>query len=281
MANAADKEAPKSGAQEKQAKAPRAPKQPAESKEGKAAPAAATSAKADAQAAAPASGEKPARQQARPAGAKGGPRAPAAKAAAAVGRPARPAQPARLETMYKAQVVQVLKREFGYKNPMQVPKLQKISVNIGMGEALKSSGAIDAALGDVTLITGQKPVVTKARKAIANFNLREGQAIGVMVTLRGDRMWQFLDRLISVALPRMRDFRGLPRSAFDGRGNYTLGLKEQIVFPEIDYNKVDRMRGMQINMITSARTDEEGRRLLELLGMPFVKPDQNLAGRKN
>ncbi|MSQ08369.1 MAG: 50S ribosomal protein L5 [Dehalococcoidia bacterium] len=183
--------------------------------------------------------------------------------------------------MYKAQVAQVLKREFGYKNPMQVPKLQKISVNIGMGEALKSSGAIDAALGDVTLITGQKPVVTKARKAIANFNLREGQAIGVMVTLRGDRMWQFLDRLISVALPRMRDFRGLPRSAFDGRGNYTLGIKEQIVFPEIDYNKVDRMRGMQINMITSARTDEEGRRLLELLGMPFVKPDQNLAGRKN
>ncbi len=183
--------------------------------------------------------------------------------------------------MYKAQVAQVLKREFGYKNTMQVPRLKKISVNIGMGEALKSSGAIDAAVGDVTLITGQKPVVTKARKDIANFNLRTGQAIGVMVTLRGDRMWQFLDRLVSVALPRMRDFRGVQRNAFDGRGNYTLGVKEQIVFPEIDYNKVDRMRGMQINLITSARTDEEGRRLLELLGMPFVKPDQNVAGRRN
>lgn len=192
-----------------------------------------------------------------------------------------PTGPARLELRYKDEIVPVLKREFGYTNPMQVPKLRKIAVNIGMGEALKNSGAIDAAAGDITAITGQKPVITRSRKSIANFGLREDVPIGVMVTLRGARMWQFLDRLLNVALPRVRDFRGIPRNAFDGRGNYALGLKEQVVFPEIDYNKIDRLRGMQINMITSARTDAEGRRLLELLGMPFVRPDQPAGAQRN
>jgi large subunit ribosomal protein L5 len=192
-----------------------------------------------------------------------------------------PAGLPRLEARYQSEIVPVLKREFGYTNPMQVPQVRKVAVNIGMGEALKNAASIDAAVGDITAITGQKPVVTKSRKDIANFGLRAGAPIGVMVTLRGARMWQFLDRLLNVALPRVRDFRGIPRNAFDGRGNYALGLKEQVVFPEIDYNKIDRLRGMQINVITSARTDEEGRRLLELLGMPFVRPDQSVAARRN
>jgi large subunit ribosomal protein L5 len=192
-----------------------------------------------------------------------------------------PAGLPRLEARYQSEIVPVLKREFGYTNPMQVPQVRKVAVNIGMGEALKNAASIDAAVVDITAITGQKPVVTKSRKDIANFGLRAGAPIGVMVTLRGARMWQFLDRLLNVALPRVRDFRGIPRNAFDGRGNYALGLKEQVVFPEIDYNKIDRLRGMQINVITSARTDEEGRRLLELLGMPFVRPDQSVAARGN
>jgi large subunit ribosomal protein L5 len=187
--------------------------------------------------------------------------------------------PSALEVRYRQQVVPALTREFGFKNPMQVPRVRRVSVNIGLGEALKNQGAVDAALGDVTAITGQKPVVTKARKSIANFALREGQAVGVSVTLRGSRMYQFLDRLMNIALPRVRDFRGVPRNSFDGRGNYSLGLKEQVVFPEIDYNKIDRIRGLQINVQTTAGNDEEGRRLLELLGMPFVKPEVKQASR--
>jgi len=165
----------------------------------------------------------------------------------------------------------VLTREFGYTNRMQAPCAAKVVLNIGLGEALTNSGAIDAAAKDLATITGQRPVVTRARKSIANFKLRDGNRIGVMVTLRGDRMWDFLDRLLNAALPRVRDFHGVPRESFDGRGNYTLGLSEQVVFPEIDYNRVDRLRGLQATVVTTARTDEEARRLLELLGMPFAR----------
>jgi large subunit ribosomal protein L5 len=154
---------------------------------------------------------------------------------------------------------------------MQVPEVKKIVVNIGLGEALDNAKAIDAAVGDLTKIAGQKPVVTKARKSIANFKLREGRVIGVKVTLRGERMWSFLDRLINIALPRVRDFRGISPDAFDGRGNYTLGLREQLVFPEIEYDKIDKLRGLEITIVTSARSDEEGRQLLQMLGMPFRK----------
>jgi large subunit ribosomal protein L5 len=171
----------------------------------------------------------------------------------------------------------VLQREFGYSNVMQTPRLQKIVVNIGLGEALTSSGAVANAMGDLEKITGQKPLEKKARKSIANFKLREGQIIGTSVTLRSHRMWQFLDRLVNIALPRVRDFGGVSWSSFDGRGNYSLGLREQVVFPEIDYNEIDRLRGLQITFVTSARTDEEGRRLLELLGMPFVRTEENVA----
>ncbi len=156
-------------------------------------------------------------------------------------------------------------------NTMQVPRITKVVVNIGVGEALDNAKAIDAAVSDLTQIAGQKPVVTKARKSIANFKLREGRAIGVRVTLRGDRMWAFLDRLMNIALPRVRDFRGISPNAFDGRGNYTLGLREQLVFPEIEYDKIDKIRGMEISIVTTARTDEEGRQLLQMLGMPFRK----------
>ncbi|MBI2965161.1 MAG: 50S ribosomal protein L5 [Chloroflexi bacterium] len=177
----------------------------------------------------------------------------------------------RLLVRYRTEVVDVLKREFGYSNAMQVPRLRKIVLNIGLGEALKNAGAVEAATRDITAIAGQKPVVTKSRLSIANFGLREGQVVGVMVTLRDARMWHFLDRLANFALPRVRDFRGVPRNSFDGRGSYTLGLADQIVFPEIDYNKIDRLRGLQVTIVTSARTDEEARRFLELLGMPFVR----------
>ena len=165
----------------------------------------------------------------------------------------------------------MLTREFGYTNPMQAPRADKVVLNIGLGEALTNSGAIDAAVGDLATITGQRPVVTRARKSIANFKLRDGNRIGVMATLRGDRMWDFLDRLLNAALPRVRDFHGVPRESFDGRGNYTMGLAEQVVFPEIDYNRVDKLRGLQVTVVTTARTDEEARRLLELLGMPFAR----------
>ena len=178
----------------------------------------------------------------------------------------------KLQERYQSEVREQLMREFELQNVMQVPRLEKVVVNVGVGsETQTDSKALDAAVGDLTIITGQKPVVAKARKSIANFKLREGKAIGVKVTLRGQRMWAFLDRLMNVALPRVRDFRGVPAEAFDGRGNYTLGLREQLVFPEIEYDKIDKVRGLEITVVTTARNDEQGRRLLQLLGMPFAK----------
>jgi large subunit ribosomal protein L5 len=176
---------------------------------------------------------------------------------------------ARLRDRYKQEILPQLVQEFKFKNAMQAPRITKVVVNVGVGEALTNAKALDAAVGDITNITGQKPIITKAKKSIATFKLREGRAIGVKVTLRGDRMWQFLDRLCNIALPRIRDFRGIAPDAFDGRGNYTLGLREQIAFPELPYDKIDKIRGMEISIVTTARTDEEGRRLLELVGMPF------------
>jgi large subunit ribosomal protein L5 len=176
-----------------------------------------------------------------------------------------------LKERYLNEVVPGLEKSLDFHNTMQVPRITKVVVNIGLGEALENAKAIDAAVADLTQITGQKPVVLKARKSIANFKLREGRPIGVKVTLRGDRMWAFLDRLMNIALPRVRDFRGISPNAFDGRGNYTLGLREQLVFPEIDYDKIDKIRGMEISIVTTARTDEEGRQLLQMLGMPFRK----------
>ncbi|HET8524105.1 MAG TPA: 50S ribosomal protein L5 [Thermomicrobiales bacterium] len=178
---------------------------------------------------------------------------------------------ARLQDQYKAEIVPTLITEFGYQNVMQVPKLEKIVINIGLGESIQNARAIDAAVGDLTAIAGQKPVVTRAKKSIAAFKLRAGMPIGAMVTLRGQRMYEFLDRLVAVALPRIRDFRGVSPNSFDGRGNYTLGLREQLVFPEIEYDKIDRTRGLEVSIVTTAKTDEEGRRLLALLGMPFAK----------
>ncbi len=175
----------------------------------------------------------------------------------------------RLREHYQTNAVPQLTERFGYANPMQVPTIQKVVVNIGLGEALQNSKALDAAVNDLAAITGQKPVVTRAKKSIAAFKLREGNAVGAMVTLRGSRAWEFLDRLIGISLPQIRDFRGVSSNSFDGRGNYTLGLREQVMFPEIDYDKVDRVRGMEITIVTTARNDEEGRQLLELLGMPF------------
>jgi large subunit ribosomal protein L5 len=162
-------------------------------------------------------------------------------------------------------------REFKYGNVMQVPRVEKVTLNIGLGEARENARAVESATADVATISGQKPVVTRAKKAIANFKIRENMPIGVAVTLRGDRMYEFLDRMLNAALPRIRDFHGVPTKAFDGRGNFSLGVREQLIFPENDYDKIDRIRGMQVNIATTARTDEEGRRLLELLGMPFQK----------
>lgn len=178
-------------------------------------------------------------------------------------------KPPRLEDLYRQQILPTLMREFSYSNVMQAPKVQKIVVNIGIGEAIGNAKALDAAVKDMTQITGQKPLVVKAKKSIATFKLREGMPIGVRVTLRGDTMFYFLDRLMNIALPRTRDFRGVPRDAFDGRGNYTLGLREQLIFPEIDYDTIDKVRGMEVTIVTSAKTDDEGRRLLQLFGMPF------------
>src|ERR687883_483779 len=177
----------------------------------------------------------------------------------------------RFQTRYQQEVIPALTREFNYQNPMQVPKIQKIVLNIGLGEALQNAKAVDAAVGDLTAIAGQKPVVTRSKKSIANFKLRAGQPIGAMVTLRGARMYEFLDRLINVALPRIRDFRGVSPNAFDGRGNYTLGLREQLVFPEIEYDKIDKLRGLEVTFVTKALTDEEARALLTELGFPFRK----------
>ena len=176
-----------------------------------------------------------------------------------------------LKERYTQEIAPVLMKSLNMTNVMQVPRIQKVVVNIGVGEALDNAKALDGAVEDMTKITGQKPVITKARKSIANFKLREGRAIGVKVTLRGERMWSFLDRLMNVALPRVRDFRGISANSFDGRGNYTLGLREQLVFTEIQYDQIDKVRGMEISIVTSAKTDEEGRELLRLLGMPFRK----------
>src|SRR6202163_1088144 len=177
----------------------------------------------------------------------------------------------RLKEKYRQEVVPGLRKEFNYKNPMQVPGINKVVVNIGMGEVIQNAKAMDAAVADLAAITGQRPVITRAKHSVAAFKLREGMQIGCMVTLRGERMYQFMDKLLNVALPRLRDFQGVSADAFDGRGNYTLGLKEQLVFPEIDYDKVDKVRGMEVSIVTTARTDEEGRRLLKLMGMPFKK----------
>ena len=175
----------------------------------------------------------------------------------------------RLKTHYENDVVPALQKEYGYKNVMAIPKVEKVVVNMGLGEATGNAKIVDTGADEVARVTGQKPVITRAKKSIAQFKVRKGMPIGTMVTLRGERMWEFLDRLIAVALPRVRDFRGVSPKGFDGRGNYTLGLKDQLLFPEIDYMKVDKARGMNISVITTARTDEESRKLLQLLGMPF------------
>ncbi|OFW03966.1 MAG: 50S ribosomal protein L5 [Acidobacteria bacterium RIFCSPLOWO2_02_FULL_67_36] len=175
----------------------------------------------------------------------------------------------RLKERYEQDVVPVLKKEFGYRNVMAIPKIEKIVVNMGLGEATQNAKIVETGADEVARITGQKPVTTRAKKSIAQFKVRQGMPIGAMVTLRGERMWEFLDRLISVALPRVRDFRGVSPKGFDGRGNYTLGLKDQLLFPEIDYMKVDKARGMNISVVTTAKSDEESRKLLQLLGMPF------------
>jgi large subunit ribosomal protein L5 len=175
----------------------------------------------------------------------------------------------RLKERYDKEVTAALKKEFGYTNVMAIPKIQKIVVNMGLGEATQNAKIVDTGADEVARVTGQKPVVTRAKKSIAQFKVRQGMPIGSMVTLRGERMWDFLDRLISVALPRVRDFRGVSTKGFDGRGNYTLGLKDQLLFPEIDYMKVDKARGMNISVVTTAKSDEESRKLLQLLGMPF------------
>jgi len=178
-----------------------------------------------------------------------------------------------MQDTYNKEVVPALRKSFDYKNIMQVPRIEKVVVNIGVGEALDNPKALEAAVSDMTIITGQKPVMNKARKSIANFKLREGRLIGAKVTLRGDRMWSFLDRLVNTALPRVRDFRGVSANAFDGRGNYTLGLRDQLIFPEIEYDKIDKLRGMEVTIVTTAKTDDQARTLLRLLGMPFSKKE--------
>ncbi|MGI6649920.1 MAG: 50S ribosomal protein L5 [Bacillota bacterium] len=175
----------------------------------------------------------------------------------------------RLKDKYKNEVAPAMMKKFGYRNVMQIPRLEKVVVNMGVGEAIQNPKALDAAVGDLTRITGQKPVVTKAKKSIASFKLRAGMSVGCKITLRGDRMYEFVDKLLNVALPRVRDFRGVSARSFDGRGNYTLGLREQLIFPEIEYDKIDKLRGMDIVMVTTAKNDEEARELLRLMGMPF------------
>ncbi len=179
----------------------------------------------------------------------------------------------RMQEQYNKEVVPALRKAFDFKNIMQVPRIEKIVVNIGMGEALDNPKALESAVADLVIITGQKPVMTKARKSISNFKLREGRLIGTKVTLRGDRMWAFLDRLLNTALPRVRDFRGVSANAFDGRGNYTLGLRDQLIFPEIEYDKIDKLRGMEVTIVTTAKNDNQARVLLQLLGMPFSRKE--------
>ncbi len=178
----------------------------------------------------------------------------------------------RVKERYQEEAVPALIKEFGYENVMQVPRPVKMTINIGLGgEAVSDAKVLDSATSDVAVISGQKPVITRARTSIANFKLREGMPIGVMVTMRGNRMWEFLDRLVNAALPRLRDFQGVSANSFDGRGNFSLGIREQLIFPEVDYDKIDRVRGLQVSIVTTARTDEEGKRLLELLGLPFAR----------
>jgi large subunit ribosomal protein L5 len=179
----------------------------------------------------------------------------------------------KMQEKYNQEVVPALRKAFDLKNIMQVPRIEKVVVNIGMGEAMDNPKALEAAVSDLTTVTGQKPITTKARKSIANFKLREGRLIGTKVTLRGDRMWAFLDRLMNTALPRVRDFRGVSANAFDGRGNYTLGLRDQLIFPEIEYDKIDKLRGMEVTIVTTARNDDQARVMLQLLGMPFSKKE--------
>ncbi|HMO94687.1 MAG TPA: 50S ribosomal protein L5 [Tepidiformaceae bacterium] len=179
--------------------------------------------------------------------------------------------PPRLKERYMTDIAPALREQYKYENVMQIPRITKVNVNVGLGEALTDANALDKSADEITAITGQKPVITRAKNSIANFRLREGNAIGVATTLRGDRMYEFLDRLVSAALPRIRDFQGLNPNAFDGRGNYSLGVREQLIFPEIDYDKVDKVRGLQVTIVTTAKTDEEGRKLLELMGFPFRK----------
>jgi large subunit ribosomal protein L5 len=179
----------------------------------------------------------------------------------------------RMQDLYNKEIVPALRKAFDFKNVMQVPRVEKVVVNIGVGEALDNPKALEAAVSDLTIITGQKPVMSKARKSIANFKLREGRLIGTKVTLRGERMWAFLDRLVNTALPRVRDFRGVSANAFDGRGNYTLGLHDQLIFPEIEYDKIDKLRGMEVTIVTTAKNDDQARMLLRLLGMPFNKKE--------
>ena len=249
-------------APEAPAKAARAPKAAAAAKAPKAPKAAAEAPAAEAPADASADEAVAAAVADAPDGA-GEPAKAAAKAPKATG-------PRGLRAKYHADVVPALVKQFEYGNPNQVPRLQKIVVNVGLGEALSNAKAIDAASGDLVLITGQKPIVMKARRSIAQFKIRTGNPIGLKVTLRGQRMWDFLERLTLLTLPRIRDFRGVPSRSFDGRGNYSLGMREQIAFPEIDYDKVDRLRGLEISVVTTAKSDEESKRLLELLGMPFA-----------
>ena len=177
----------------------------------------------------------------------------------------------RLKEQYQNEIIDAMSKKFGYKNIMEVPKLDKVVINMGVGEARENAKVLDGAVRDMSIISGQKPVVTKAKKSIANFKLREGMNIGCKVTLRGDRMYEFTDRLVNIALPRVRDFRGVKANSFDGRGNYTMGIKEQLIFPEIEYDKVDKIRGIDIVFVTTAKTDEEARELLRLFGMPFAK----------
>jgi len=176
-----------------------------------------------------------------------------------------------MQVQFRETIVPAMMKEFGYANVMQVPRMVKVSVNIGLGEAIQNSKAIEAATGDLALITGQKAVVTKARRSVAVFKLREGMPIGAMVTMRGNRMWDFIDRLINIVLPRQRDFQGVSPDSFDGRGNYSIGLREQLVFPEIEYDKVDKVRGLEVTIVTTAETDEEARRMLAMMGMPFKR----------
>jgi len=183
-----------------------------------------------------------------------------------------------MKARYDSALRDELRKQFGFKNVMQIPRLEKIVVNIGMGEAIGNAKAMDAAASDLAQITGQRPVVTKSRRAISNFKLRVGMPIGLKVTLRGERMWHFYEKLVTVVLPRIRDFQGIPDRSFDGRGNFSLGLKEQLVFPEIDYDKIDRLRGMEVTIVTTAKTDEEARALLRGLGMPFKAPTKGVEG---